>query len=119
VRDRLSYLLLALAHPTRREILRRLSSRPVLHWSLLVQGFDSSRQAVARHIQVLESAELITDEPEPDLHLYELRAEALESLLEWLERYRRRIRADKRRNIGELWANIEKDASGEDPLDGG
>jgi DNA-binding transcriptional ArsR family regulator len=101
MRDRLSALLLALAHPTRREILRRLASRPVIHWSLLVQGFGRSRQAIARHIQVLEAAQLITDEPEPHGHLYELRAESLGILLDWLERYRRRTGNENGGNIGE------------------
>lgn len=86
--DPLRNALAALAHPIRREILRRLSERPTLHWSFLVEGFDCSRQAVAKHLRVLEAAQLITSQPEPEWHVFELRPEGFKLIDAWLAPFR-------------------------------
>lgn len=82
--DPLSVALAAIAHPIRRELLRRLSFGPI-HVSFLIRGFRISIQAVARHIQVLESAELIFCDR---YRVFELRSGALKSVETWMERYR-------------------------------
>lgn len=48
----------ALAHPVRREILRRVSSRE-RNITDLAEPFDMSLEAVSQHIRVLERAQLI------------------------------------------------------------
>src|SRR5262245_55995154 len=48
----------ALAHPTRREILRRIA-REERTIAELAAPFDMSLEAVSKHVQVLERAELL------------------------------------------------------------
>lgn len=50
---------IALADPTRRTLLDRLSSHGGMTLSQLGEGLPMSRQAVAKHLAVLEAAELV------------------------------------------------------------
>lgn len=52
----------ALSDPTRRLILDRLSERGGLTLSALGEGLPMTRQAVAKHLAVLEAAELVASE---------------------------------------------------------
>ena len=49
----------ALSDPTRRALLDRLSSEGGLTLTELGEGFPMTRQAVAKHLAVLEAAELV------------------------------------------------------------
>ena len=52
----------ALSDPTRRRILDRLSEEGGLTLSEIVEDFPMTRQAVAKHLAVLEAAELVASE---------------------------------------------------------
>ena len=52
----------ALSDPTRRAILDRLSAQGGLTLSELGAGFPMTRQAVAKHLAVLEAAELVASQ---------------------------------------------------------
>ena len=52
----------ALADPTRRELLRSISERPQLTASILAGELPITRQAVAKHLAVLEDAGLVRAE---------------------------------------------------------
>jgi DNA-binding transcriptional ArsR family regulator len=56
--ERLDHVFHALAHPARREILRRLS-RGEHTIAELARPFDMSLEAVSKHVQVLERARLL------------------------------------------------------------
>jgi len=56
--DQLDDVFHALAHPARREILRRIA-RQERTVSELAQPFDMSLEAVSKHVQVLERARLV------------------------------------------------------------
>jgi len=56
--DHLDHVFQALAHPARREILRRIA-REEHSVSELAAPFDMSLEAVSKHIQVLERAKLL------------------------------------------------------------
>jgi DNA-binding transcriptional ArsR family regulator len=56
--DHLDHVFRALAHPARREILRRLA-REEQTVSELAAPFDMSLEAVSKHVQVLERARLL------------------------------------------------------------
>jgi DNA-binding transcriptional ArsR family regulator len=56
--DRLDHVFRALAHPARREILRRIA-REEHTVTELAKPFDMSLEAVSKHIQVLERARLL------------------------------------------------------------
>lgn len=55
----LDLLLRALADATRRALLDRLRDRPGLTLGALLEGFPQSRQALSKHLAMLEDAELV------------------------------------------------------------
>lgn len=86
--DTLSTTLSALADPTRRAILARLSLGEATV-NELAAPFDVSLQAVSRHLKVLEAAGLITRSREAQWRPCRLETEPLKAVDGWLERYRR------------------------------
>ena len=86
--DRLNHTFAALANPTRRAILARLSSgaRSVTE---LAGPFDMSLPAVSKHLKVLEHAGLITRSREAQWRPCKIDAGALKDVDDWLERYRK------------------------------
>ena len=85
--DQLSRTFSALADPTRRAILARLSDGEATVGEL-AEPFPISIQAVSQHLQVLERAGLIERTRTAQLRPSRLRGEALKEATEWLERYR-------------------------------
>ena len=78
---------MALADPVRRGIVARLS-RGSATVNELAEPFDITKQAVSKHIQVLESAGLVTRSRDAQRRPVHLDAAALETLTEWIDRYR-------------------------------
>ena len=85
--DRLSATLSALADPTRRGILARLSSGDATV-SELAEPYDMSLAAVSKHLKVLEGVGLISRGREAQWRPCHLEAEPLQAVTEWLEAYR-------------------------------
>lgn len=85
--DRLDRAFLALADATRRRIVARLS-RGSATVNELAEPFAMTKQAVSRHIQVLESAGLVTRSRDAQRRPVHLVPDALESLTAWIDRYR-------------------------------
>lgn len=86
--DALSATLSALADPTRRAILARLSEGEATV-NQLAEPFSISLPAISRHLKVLEAAGLISRGREAQWRPCRLEAEPLMQLDGWLERYRR------------------------------
>src|SRR3954469_25223489 len=86
--DRLSATLAALADPTRRAILARLTlgATPVTD---LAAPFDMSLPAGSRHLKVLERAGLIARGRDAQWRPCRLHAEPLKQVADWIEHYRR------------------------------
>ena len=80
-------VLAALADPTRRAILARLSDGPC-HVRDLVGTFDMTQQAISKHVGVLRRAGLVTQEKQGRLHLCRLRPEPLDEATAWIDRHR-------------------------------
>jgi DNA-binding transcriptional ArsR family regulator len=85
--DHLSATFAALADPTRRAILARLSSgdAPV---SELAEPFRMSMPAVSKHLKVLERAGLIARSREAQWRPCRLDASPLKDVSDWVEHYR-------------------------------
>lgn len=77
----------ALADPVRRAIVARLSRGPATV-NELAEPFEISKQAVSKHIQVLELAELVTRTRDAQRRPVHLNADRLEALTAWIDRYR-------------------------------
>lgn len=87
VDDRLDGAFMALADPVRRAIVARLSHGPQTV-NDLAEPFDISKQAVSRHIQVLEGAGLVTRSRDAQRRPVHLDSARLEELTAWIDKYR-------------------------------
>ena len=104
--DPLSAKFAALADPTRRAILARLSEGEASVGEL-AEPFDMSLPAVSKHLKVLEKAGLISRGREAQWRPARLEPLAMRSVAEWLENYRRFWDASFDRLDGYL-RNIQK-----------
>ena len=85
--DRLSATLSALADPTRRAILARLSLGET-SVTELAEPFEMSLPAVSKHLKVLERAGLIARGREAQWRPCRLEAGPLKDVADWVEHYR-------------------------------
>lgn len=85
--DRLDAAFAALAHPTRRAILARLTQGKATV-NALAEPFEMSLPAVSKHIRVLEHAGLIKREKDAQFRPCTLDADPIEAVADWTEKYR-------------------------------
>lgn len=85
--ERLDRAFVALGDPVRRAIVARLSRGPATV-NELADPFTISTQAVSRHIQVLQTAGLVTRSRDAQRRPVHLEPAALEELTAWIDRYR-------------------------------
>jgi DNA-binding transcriptional ArsR family regulator len=86
--DSLSAIFAALADPTRRAILARLSSGPATVKELS-EPFAMSGPAISKHLRVLESAGLIARGRDAQWRPCRIEPAPLKQVAGWLEGYRR------------------------------
>jgi DNA-binding transcriptional ArsR family regulator len=86
--DHLSATFAALADPTRRAILARLSLGEI-SVTELAEPFEMSLPAVTKHLKVLEKAGLITRGRHAQWRPCRLKAAPLREVSDWVEQYRR------------------------------
>jgi len=77
-------LLRALAEPTRRSIIERLSNAPAAVGEL-AKPYDMSLAAVMQHLQVLEAAGIIASEKVGRSRICRLEPEGMDALALWIE----------------------------------
>ena len=85
--DRLSITFGALADPTRRGILARLTKGEA-SVTELAKPFDMTLPAISKHLKVLERAGLIARSRDAQWRPCRLKAQRLEEASDWVERYR-------------------------------
>src|ERR1700755_2313912 len=107
---------MARAAPVRRAIVARLSRGPATV-NELAAPFDITKQAVSKHIQVLEQAGLVTRSREAQRRPVHLDAAALERLTTWIARYRLDAERTYRRLDGLLAAMTDHDDTDHDDTD--
>jgi DNA-binding transcriptional ArsR family regulator len=83
----LTTVFLALADPTRRAILARLTHGEA-SGTELAQPFSISVPAISKHLRVLEHAALILHRKDGRTHRFRLAARPLKEAATWLEHYR-------------------------------
>ncbi len=83
----LDQMLMALADPTRRAILQRLS-RGEARVTELAQPFDMSLNAVSKHIRILERAELVRRRTAGREHFLSFNRQQLDEVATWIETQR-------------------------------
>jgi DNA-binding transcriptional ArsR family regulator len=78
----------ALADPTRRRMLERLTDRTGQSLRELCAGLEMARQTVSRHLAVLEAAGLVATERHGREKLHYINGEPLRAIAErWIEQY--------------------------------
>ena len=86
--DRLSLTFAALADPTRRAILARLTSGQV-SVTELAKPHDMSLPAISKHLRVLERSGLIERSRDAQWRPCRLKAAPMKAAVDWMEQYRR------------------------------
>ncbi|HZZ29981.1 MAG TPA: metalloregulator ArsR/SmtB family transcription factor [Pirellulales bacterium] len=88
IADPLSTTFAALADPTRRAILARLS-KGATSVTKLAEPFRITLPGISKHLKVLERAGLIARDRKAQWRPCRLRAKPLKNVADWVERYRR------------------------------
>lgn len=107
--DPLSQAFSALADPTRRDIVVRLTDEDAT-LSELAEHYDVSVQAVAKHLKVLEDAGVVSRRREAQRRPVHLEAEVFDLMTRWLERYRQRAE-ERYRRLDDVLATLPDDVS--------
>lgn len=87
--DELSRVFAALADPTRRDLVARLTLGDATVGDLAAP-YEMSLQAVSKHLRVLEEAGLVTRTRDAQRRPVHLEADALGLMTEWVDVHRRR-----------------------------
>ena len=87
--DSLSQVFAALADPTRRDLVARLTDGDATVGDLAAP-YAVSLQAVSKHLKVLEEAGLVTRSRDAQRRPVHLEAEVFDLMTAWIERYRQR-----------------------------
>jgi len=77
----------AIADPTRRAIIMLLAVGAMTP-NAIAEHFDSSRQAVSKHLQILTECEILKQEQQGREIHYHLNADKMKEIEKWLEQFR-------------------------------
>jgi DNA-binding transcriptional ArsR family regulator len=108
--DKLNEVFGALADPTRRAILARLTEGDA-SVSELAAPFAMSQPAISRHLKVLEQAGLISRSRQATVRLSHLEADPLRDATEWLAAYRE-YWSESFERLDELLASLQNHPKG-------
>ena len=78
----------AIADPTRRAIIALIALQAMTP-NAIAEHFDTSRQAVSKHLRILTECELVKQEQQGREIFYSLEIEKMKEIDEWLEQYRK------------------------------
>jgi DNA-binding transcriptional ArsR family regulator len=78
----------ALADPTRRAILLLIAAQAMTP-NALAEEFNSSRQAVSKHIQILTECELLKQEQKGREIYYHINANKMKDVDKWIEQFKK------------------------------
>ncbi|MGL5892079.1 MAG: ArsR/SmtB family transcription factor [Bacteroidia bacterium] len=96
----------AIADPTRRAILVLIATQAMTP-NALAEHFDSSRQAISKHIQILTECELVRQEQKGREIYYQLEIEKMKDIDKWLEQFRK-IWETKFSQLDQLLSTMKK-----------
>ena len=78
----------AIADPTRRAIIALIAMQAMTP-NALAEHFDTSRQAISKHLRILTECELVTQEQKGREIYYSLEIEKMKEIDEWLDQFRK------------------------------
>ena len=114
--DQLSRVFSALADPTRRDMVARLTTGDATV-NELAAPYDVSLQAVSKHLRVLEDAGLVSRSREAQRRPVHLEAQVFDLMTKWIERYRRQAE-ERYPRLDDVLAALPDDATPTPPPSG-
>ena len=96
----------AIADPTRRAIIALIAIQAMTP-NAIADNFNTSRQAVSKHLRILTECEVIKQEQKGREIYYQLEIDKMKEIDEWLEQYRK-IWEARYGQLDELLSTIKK-----------
>jgi DNA-binding transcriptional ArsR family regulator len=96
----------AIADPTRRAIIALIAMQTMTP-NALAEHFDTSRQAISKHLRILTECKLVTQEHQGREIYYRLEIEKMKEIDKWLEQYRK-IWETRFSQLDDVLAKIKK-----------
>lgn len=96
----------AIADPTRRAIITLIALQAMTP-NAIAKHFDTSRQAVSKHLQILTECELVTQKQQGREIYYQLEVTRMKEIDKWLEQFRK-IWETRFNQLDNLLATIKK-----------
>ena len=78
----------AIADPTRRAIISLIAVHAMTP-NALAEHFETSRQAVSKHLQILTECEVVQQQQQGREIYYQLKVDKMKEIDQWLEQFRR------------------------------
>ena len=78
----------AIADPTRRAIIVLIALQPMTP-NAIAQHFDTTRQAVSKHLRIITECDLISQEQKGREIYYQLEVEKMKEVDQWMEQFRK------------------------------
>jgi DNA-binding transcriptional ArsR family regulator len=99
----------AIADPTRRAIIALIALQAMTP-NAIADHFDTTRQAVSKHLRILTECELVRQEQKGREIYYSLEIEKMKEIDKWLEQYRK-IWETRFEQLGEVLKVMKKQKS--------
>jgi len=96
----------AIADPTRRAIISLIALQAMTP-NAIAEHFDTSRQAISKHLRILTECELIKQEQKGREIYYQLEIDKMKEIDMWIEQFRK-IWENRFDNLDKLLATIQK-----------
>lgn len=77
----------AIADPTRRAIIALIAIQAMTP-NAIAENFNTTRQAISKHLRILTECDLVKQEPRGREIFYTLELEKMKEIDQWLEQYR-------------------------------
>jgi len=97
----------AIADPTRRAIIALIAVQSMTP-NALAEHFDTTRQAVSKHLRILTECEMVKQDQQGREIYYRLEIEKMKEIDKWLEQYRE-IWEARYKQLDELLSTIKKE----------
>lgn len=97
----------AIADPTRRAIITLIATQAMTP-NAIAEHFDTSRQAVSKHLRILTECELVKQKQEGREIYYSLEIKKMKEIDKWLQQFRK-IWESRFNQLDTLLTKIKKD----------
>ncbi len=101
------YIFQAIADPTRRAIITLIALQAMTP-NAIAEHFDSSRQAISKHLQILTECELVTQKQQGREIYYQLEVDKMKEIDQWLIQFRK-IWENRFNQLDEVLFTIKND----------